>query len=74
MRIVALVFLIIVGLLDTGVAQSLIETAQAVRLLGARTLLSGICPQVARTLAGLVIDLGTMQSVANLGEALALAQ
>ena len=63
-----------ISLLDTAVAQSLIETAQAVRLLGARTLLSGIRPQVAQTLVGLDIDLGGMQSVANLGEALELAR
>jgi rsbT co-antagonist protein RsbR len=63
-----------ISLLDTAVAQSLIQTAQAVRLLGARTLLSGIRPEVAQTLVGLDIDLGTLQSVANLGEALELAR
>jgi anti-anti-sigma factor len=63
-----------ISLLDTAVAQSLIETAQAVRLLGARALLSGIRPEVAQTLIGLDIDLGTLQSVANLGEALELVQ
>jgi rsbT co-antagonist protein RsbR len=63
-----------ISVLNTGVAQSLIDMAQAVRLLGARTLLSGIRPEVARTLAGLDIDLGTRQSVANLGEALEQAQ
>jgi anti-anti-sigma factor len=63
-----------ISLLDTSVAQSLIETAQAVRLLGARTLLSGIRPEVAQTLVGLDIDFGAMQSVANLGEALELAR
>jgi rsbT co-antagonist protein RsbR len=63
-----------ISLLDTAVAQSLIQTAQAVRLLGARTLLSGIRPEVAQTLVGLDIDLGALQSVANLGEALELAR
>ena len=63
-----------ISLLDSAVAQSLIQAAHAVRLLGARTLLSGIRPEVAQTLVGLDIDLGALQSVANLGEALELAR
>jgi len=59
-----------IGVLDTAVAQQLLQTAQAVRLLGARTLLSGIRPEVARTLVALDIDFGNIQSVANLGEAI----
>ena len=44
------------------------------QLLGARTLVSGIRPEVARMLIHLDIDLSNMRSVANLGEALAVAQ
>jgi anti-anti-sigma factor len=62
-----------ITLLDSAVAQSLMQTAQAARLLGAQTFLSGIRPEVAQTLISLDIDLGAMRSVANLGEALELA-
>jgi anti-anti-sigma factor len=63
-----------ISVLDTAVAQQLMRTAQAVRLLGARTLLSGIRPDVARTLVELDVDFGNLLSVANIGEALELAQ
>ncbi len=63
-----------ITLLDTAVAQSLIETARAVQLLGARTFMSGMRAEVAHTLVGLNVDLGDIQSVANLGEALEIAR
>ena len=63
-----------ITLLDTAVAQSLIETARAVQLLGARTFMSGMRAEVAHTLVGLNVDLSDIQSVANLGEALELAR
>ena len=47
-----------VPLVDTQVAKSLIVAAQAVRLLGARIVLTGIRPEVAQTLVGLGVDLG----------------
>jgi anti-anti-sigma regulatory factor len=57
-----------VPVVDTGVASTLIQAAQAVRLLGAQTLISGIRPEVAQTLVGLGVELtgvitqGTLQS------------
>lgn len=55
---------------DTAVAGGLISTGQAVRLLGARPVLSGVRASVARTLADLGVSLSGFQVVANLQEAL----
>lgn len=46
-----------VPLVDTGVANALIQAARAVRLLGAEALLVGITPEVAQTLVGLGANL-----------------
>ncbi len=57
-----------VSTVDSAVADALIRAAQAVRLLGARTVITGISPHVAQTLVGMGIDLrgvvthGTLQS------------
>jgi predicted ATPase/GAF domain-containing protein/ABC-type transporter Mla MlaB component len=53
---------------DTGAADSLIQTARALRLLGTHVVLTGISPEIAQTLIGLNVDLsaivtrGTLQS------------
>jgi anti-anti-sigma factor len=49
-----------VPVVDTQVAQTLIQAAQAVKLLGARVMLTGIQPQIAQTLVSLGIDLGSI--------------
>jgi PAS domain S-box-containing protein len=57
-----------VPVVDTHVANALIQAARTVKLLGAQVVLSGIRPEVAQTLVGLGIDLsgivtsGTLQS------------
>lgn len=54
--------------LGLAVADALVRTAQAVRLLGARVMLTGIRPEVAQALVGLGVDLqgitthGTLQA------------
>jgi len=49
-----------IPIVDSPVAQGLIEIAQAARLLGARATLVGIRPEIAQTLVGLGIDLGML--------------
>lgn len=57
-----------VAVVDTQIANALVRAAQAVKLLGAQVVLTGIRPEVAQTLVGLGVDLtgmvtrGTLQS------------
>jgi anti-anti-sigma regulatory factor len=59
-----------VPLIDTHIAATLIQTAQAARLLGARPVLVGIRPEVAFSLVGLGVDLNLFRSAATLQQAL----
>jgi rsbT co-antagonist protein RsbR len=58
---------------DTEVAQHLLKTAGAVRLLGAECIISGIRPQVAQTIVSLGIEFGDIATKASLADALAYA-
>jgi PAS domain S-box-containing protein len=49
-----------VSVVDTQVADALIRAAQAVRLLGAQVMLTGIRPEIAQTLVGLGADLSSI--------------
>ncbi len=49
-----------VAIVDTQVANALLQAAQAVKLLGARVILTGIRPEVAQTLVGLGVDLSAI--------------
>lgn len=60
-----------VPLVDTQVANALIHAAQAVKLLGARVILTGIRPEVAQTLVGLGIDLRTITTSGTLQSGIA---
>lgn len=60
--------------IDTLVARALMDTAQAIKLLGARTLICGIRAVVAQTLVSLDIDLSDLNPAPNLGVALALVR
>lgn len=55
-----------VPVVDTQVANTLIRSAQAVRLLGAKVLLTGIGPEIAQTLVGLGVDLGDILTYGSL--------
>lgn len=65
-----------VPIVDTQVANGLLRAAQAVKLLGARVVLTGIRPEVAQTLVGLGVDLRgiTTRSTLQSGIAYAFAQ
>jgi rsbT co-antagonist protein RsbR len=55
-----------VQVVDTQVANALLRAAQAVKLLGAQVIITGIRPEVAQTLVGLGLDLSGIITVANL--------
>ncbi len=58
---------------DTLVAQHLIKTVTALRLMGADCIISGVRPQIAQTIVHLGVDLHGVTTKANLADALALA-
>jgi rsbT co-antagonist protein RsbR len=58
---------------DTLVAQHLLKTVAATRLMGADCIVSGIAPQTAQTMVQLGIDLSEVTTRASLADALALA-
>jgi rsbT co-antagonist protein RsbR len=58
---------------DTLVAQHLLKTVSAIRLMGADCIISGIRPQIAQTIVHLGIDLEGISTKASLADALALA-
>lgn len=58
---------------DTEVAQHLLKTVAAARLLGAECTISGIRPQVAQTIVSLGIEFGDIATKATLADALSLA-
>jgi rsbT co-antagonist protein RsbR len=60
-----------VPMVDTVVAQYLLKTAMAVRLMGSECIISGIRPQIAQTIVQLGIDLGDITTRATLADALA---
>ncbi|WP_285580409.1 STAS domain-containing protein [Actinoallomurus iriomotensis] len=62
-----------VPMVDTVVAQYLLKTAMAVRLMGAECVISGIRPQIAQTIVQLGIDLGDITTRATLADALGWA-
>lgn len=62
-----------VSTVDTEVAQHLLKTVSAARLLGAECIVSGIRPQVAQTIVSLGIEFGDIATKATLADALAHA-
>ncbi len=62
-----------VPVVDTQVADYLLKATAAVRLLGARTILTGISPQVARTIVELGVDISTMDTRNKLSDGIQLA-
>ncbi len=59
-----------VAVVDTAVANHLIKIAKAAVLMGCRTIISGISPAIAQTVAELGIDLGAIQTTSTIEAAL----
>jgi rsbT co-antagonist protein RsbR len=62
-----------VPVVDTRVADHLLKTTAAVRLLGAQTVVTGITAQVARTIVQLGVDVSSMSTVSRLSDGIELA-
>ncbi|MCP3801084.1 STAS domain-containing protein [Allokutzneria sp. A3M-2-11 16] len=62
-----------VSMVDTMVAQHLLKTVMAARMMGAECIISGIRPQIAQTMVQLGIDLEEVTTRAGLADALAFA-
>lgn len=62
-----------VSLVDSQVADHLLETTAAVRLLGAQTILTGISAQVARTIVRLGVEISSMYTCSRLADGIELA-
>lgn len=62
-----------VPIVDTQVADAFLRAAQAVNLLGAQVILTGIRPEVAQTLVGLGIDLSSLVTRGTLQDGIAYA-
>ena len=58
---------------DTAVANNFIRITQATRLMGCDCIISGISPNVARTLVELGANVGEVRTTATLRDALQLA-
>jgi anti-anti-sigma regulatory factor len=58
------------AIVDTSVAMQLVRSAEAARLLGCRTILVGVRPEIAQTLVGLGIDLRGITTCSTLAEGL----
>ena len=55
-----------VAAVDSRVANHLIQTVEAARIMGATAIVTGVSPEVAQTLVGLGISLGNVTTVADL--------
>jgi len=62
-----------VPVVDTKVADHLLKTTAALQLVGARTILTGISAQVARTIVQLGVDISSIDTLAQLSEGIELA-
>jgi rsbT co-antagonist protein RsbR len=70
---VAIIDITGVPMVDTLVAQHLLKTVTAARLMGADCIISGIRPQIAQTIVHLGVELGTVTTKASLAAAFAVA-
>jgi len=55
-----------VAAMDSKVANHLVQTVEASRLLGASIIVTGLSPEIAQTLVTIGVDLGKMHTVGDL--------
>src|SRR2546425_377768 len=55
-----------VAAMDSNVANHLVQTVEASRLLGATVIVTGLSPEIAQTLVNIGVDLGKMTTVGDL--------
>lgn len=55
-----------VAAMDSNVANHLVQTVEASRLLGATVIVTGLSPEIAQTLVNIGVDLGKMNTVGDL--------
>jgi rsbT co-antagonist protein RsbR len=55
-----------VAALDASIANHLVQTVDAARLLGATVIVTGLSPEIAQTLVNIGVDLGRMSTVGDL--------
>jgi rsbT co-antagonist protein RsbR len=70
---VAIIDITGVPTVDTLVAQHLMKTVAAAKLMGVECIISGIRPQIAQTIVHLAVDLGDVTTKASLAEAFRIA-
>lgn len=59
-----------VDAMDTGTASHMLRLVSALRLLGAEGILTGIRPNIAQTMVGLGLDIGSVKTLSNLRDGL----
>lgn len=62
-----------VAIVDTQVANALVQAAQAVQLLGAQVIITGIRPEIAQTLVNLGVNLRNIMTLSSLRSGIAYA-
>jgi rsbT co-antagonist protein RsbR len=55
-----------VPVMDANVANHLVQTVEATRLLGATVIITGLSPEIAQTLVTIGVDLSKMNTVGDL--------
>jgi rsbT co-antagonist protein RsbR len=71
--IIAIIDITGVPTVDTQVAQHLLKTVAAARLMGTECIISGIRPQIAQTIVHLGVELGDVTTKSSLADALRVA-
>jgi rsbT co-antagonist protein RsbR len=71
--LIAIIDITGVPTVDTLVAQHLLKTVTAIRLMGSDCIISGVRPQIAQTIVHLGVNLQGISTKATLADALALA-